>query len=314
VNKKLGKIALIVTLAVASVSALTACSSASTPTGMCGWVVGDGQGGNDANIHKTVYPGQSANVSTNEVAEYVPCGPRNYIITDGSVKDLGDQTTPILAYTKDLTPVKVQVDALWQLNQSKDALSKFAELCNKYACSASDTDASAKYANSATPGWTKMLTENFSPAMTDAMQIAMKQVPDSIWKSQDPDAKKQLNELLSKAFKDSIRVRTGYNVDLFCGSGNSGWANSSKPGDGNYTCTDVRFDVTKVVAANTTTQDNASATNQTQLDTEANQGRYDKSVPLYGDQTHYWLGVQDAASKCPSGATCNIYLGTPPQK
>ena len=119
---------------------------------------------------------------------------------------------------------------------------------------------------------------------------------------------------MSAAFMETIRARTGFNVDLFCGSGNSGWSDPETPGaDGNaFTCTQVRFDNANIKAKDSSVQNNASATSQVKLDTEANQARYDKSVPLYGDQTHYWLGVQDAVSKCPSGSTCNIYLGNPP--
>lgn len=311
-KKFIGKIAIVAAVSAVIGGALVGCTGVATPTGMCGWVVGDGLNGHDAKIHKTVYPDESVSYQADEEAHYVPCGPRNFIITDGSVKGLGDQTTPIEAVTENNTPVLVQVDALWQLNQGKQALAKFAELCNKYACYTKHPTAGSS--NFATKGWNGMLRENFSPAITDAMQIAMQKIPDSIWKTQNVDDKKKLDDLLSAAFMDSIRVRTGYNVDLFCGSGNSGWDNPSKPGTGTFTCTNVRFDVTKVVAKNAETQNNATAQNQTQLDTETNQGRYDKSVPLYGDQTHYWLGVQDSASKCRKGATCNIYLGNPPQQ
>ena len=309
-KKSIGSIAIGLAVAATVAIALTGCSSVSTPTGMCGWVVGNGEAGNDAKIHDTVYPDESVTLNTGEEAHYVPCGPRNFLITDGSVAGLGDQVTPIEAVTSDNTPVLVQVDAFWQLNQGKDGLDKFAELCNKYDCYTSDAVAGSS--NFASDGWNGMLRENFSPAITDAMQTAMKQIPDSIWKTKDAAEEAKLNELLSAAFMESIRVRTGYNVDLFCGSGNSGWSDPEKPGekDNKFTCTNVRFDVTSTEPRDKTTRTNANAQNQLQLDTEANQARYSKSVPLYGDQTHFWLGVQDATSKCPEGSTCNIYLGT----
>ena len=312
-KKSIGKIALVLTAVVTMGAALTGCSSASTPTGMCGWVVGDGLGTNDANIHSTVYPGDSVALSTGEEAHYVPCGPRNFIVTDGSIEGLGDQKTPVEAVTKDKTPVLVQVTAYWQLNQSKEALTQFAELCNKYECYTEDVQAGSS--NFASEGWNGMLRENFGPAIADAMRVSMPEITDAVWKTQDVAEQKKLEALLADAFKESIRIPTGYSSDLFCGAGNSGWDKPDEAGaKGNsFTCSNVRFSVTAVEAASAQTQSNATSTNQTQLDTEANQARYDKSVPLYGDQTHYWLGVQDATGKCPKESTCNIYLGNPPQ-
>jgi hypothetical protein len=292
---------------------MSACSSIATPTGMCGWIVGNGEGDNDARVHEVIWPDDNISYDTStEEARYVPCGPRNFIINDGSVEGLGDQFTPIEAVTADNTPVLVQIDALWQLNQDEDALLKFAELCNKYACYT--TQAVAGSSNFATEGWNGMLRENFSPAITDAVQIAMKEIPDAIWQNQDEELIAQLQEFTSVAFMNEIRERTGYNVDLFCGSGNSGWSDPENAGaDGNtFTCTQVRFDSALVEARDRQTQNNATAQNQLELDTSANQARYDKSFPLYGDQTHFWLGVQDAVAECPSESTCNFYVGNVP--
>jgi len=312
VKTRLGKIAVALAVMVTLGAGLTACTAASTPTGMCGWVVGDGQNNNDAKIHDTVYPGESVTLQAGEESHYVPCGPRNFIITDGSVEGLGDQTTPVEAMTKDLTPVKVQVTAYWELNQSQEALTQFAELCNKYECYSSEAEAGD--VNSATVGWNNMLKENFGPAIEKAMTASMSQITDAIWKTNDAAETEKLEQLLSASFKETIRVPTGYNENLFCGSGNSGWDNSDKPGEaGNdFTCSEVRFSVTST-DKDASAKNGTTTTNQTQLDTEASQARYDKSVPLYGDQTHYWLGVQDATGKCPKESTCNIYLGNPPQ-
>lgn len=311
--RKTMKIVSVGVIVAAAGTMLAACSSLATPTGMCGWVVGNGTSGHDAKIHEIVFPDENVNYdSSEEEVHYVPCGPRNYIITDGSVEGLGDRTTPVEAVTQNGTPVLVQLDALWQLNQDKAALTKFAELCNKYECYT--TNAEAGESNFATDGWNGMLRENFSPAIDSAVKSAAAQIPDAIWEKQDKELMNQLATLVSQAFMDAIQVRTGYNVDLFCGSGNSGWSDPTAAGaDGNtFTCSQVRFDVTAVKARDSQTQNNASASNQVELDTAANQARYDKSVPLYGDQTHFWIGVQDAASKCASGATCNFYLGNIP--
>jgi hypothetical protein len=311
-NKLIAKIVIVVGLTATIGGVLVGCSSISTPTGMCGWVVGDGQGGNDAKIHDTVYPDQSVNVSTNEEAHYIPCGPRNFVVNDGSIKDTGDQTVPIEAMTKEHTPVLIQVSAFWTVNQS--ALTQFSEICNKYSCYANDAEASAQGENSATPGWNKLLKENFGPALAKAVKLDMPEISDDIWKRDDPAEQKKLEDLLSKTFNEAARTYTGYSADLFCGSGNSGWDNPKTPGKGKYSCTNVRFDVTDVAAKNAQTQENATSSNQVKLDTEANQSRYDKSVPLYGGQTNFWLGVQDAAKSCQKGATCNFYMGNTPTK
>jgi len=299
---------------------LTACTTAASPLGMCGWVVGNGSGGNDRNIHETVYEGENPDFSSgSEEVQYVPCGPRNFRVTDGSEVGLdgamvGDVTTPYEVVTADVTPVRVQVDAFWQLNQSEEALSSFKELCNKYTCYTTDTNPGT--VNAATPGWNLMLSENFSPAMKEALKIAMREIPDDIWATQDLALYDQLEAAMSEAFMDTVRAATGYNVDLFCGSGNSGWSDPEKPGtDGNaFTCTNVRFEVRTVEAVSAAVQESASAQSQEQLTIDANTSRYNSSVPLYGNQTNFWLGVQDAVSSCRDGATCNFYLGDLPSQ
>ncbi|MGV9001874.1 MAG: hypothetical protein ACOH18_02870 [Candidatus Saccharimonadaceae bacterium] len=309
---KFGRLAVVITTAALATFGLSACSyGLATPTGMCGWVVGDGQNGHDAKIKSTVWPDQTADFNSDtEERHFVPCGPRNFIITDGG--DTGDYNKPVEALTGDGTPVKVTIDALWQLNQDENTLAKFAELCNKYTCYT--TEAAAGKENNSTAGWNDMLQENTLPAIQGAVKQVMPDYSDDIWKKQDPKMLSDFAAKVSKAFMETIRTRTGYNVDLFCGSGNSAWSDPANPGaKGNtFNCTQVRFDNSSVKAVDSQVQNNASVTNQTKLDTDANQGRFDKSVPLYGDQTHYWLGLQDTAGKCPSGSTCNFYLGNIP--
>lgn len=311
IKSKLRRAIVAAAVVVTAAAGLTACSGLATPTGMCGWVVGDGQNGNDAKIHDTVWPDEKVNYdSGSETTRFVPCGPRNYIIVDGG--ETGDWQRPLEALTSTGTPVKVTIDALWQLNQDKNTLASFAELCNKYECYT--TDATAGDANFATDGWNGMLRENFLPAIQNAVKQVMPQFDDDIWKIQSPETLAEFQSKVSEAFMETIRARTGYNVDLFCGSGNSDWSDPENAGaDGNtFNCTQVRFDSAVVKAVSAETQNSASAGNQVTLDTEANQARYDKSFPLYGDQTNYWLGVQDTVAKCPSGSTCNIYLGSGP--
>lgn len=304
---RIKSLSMIAVLVVIGSFTLSACSAAAAPTGLCGWIVGNGT--YDRKIHKIVYPDSNPDIGSDNEAHYVPCGPRNYRVTDGSKKDLeghaiGDLTSPYVATTKDKTPVLVQVDAFWQLNQSEGAFKKFAELCNKYKCYTTDTDAGE--ANFATKGWNGMLQENFSPSVDDALQDALKEIPDSIWKDNDRALYKQLDKVLADKFMEAVRVTTGYNEDLFCGSGNSGWDNPKE--HDKFTCTNVRFRVTEVTPKDKQTQASANTASQEEVKKDANQSRYNSSVPLYGKQTNYWLGVQDSVKGCPSGATCNFYL------
>lgn len=305
---KLKKLAIVAALVVVAAGTLTACTSAATPSGMCGWIVGDGQNGHDRKTKQIVYENENPDVDANsEEAHYVPCGARNFIITDGSTKDLkgkplGDQTTPDTATTKTNTPVKVQLAAYWELNQSKSALTEFQSVCNKYDCYTKNTNAGSS--NFATTGWNKMLQEDFAPSIQSALDTAMKQMPDEIWENQDPVLYQQLSKLLAADFMEQVRVPTGSNIDLFCGSGNSGWDIAHKK----FTCTNVRFSVTKVESASKSTQTAATAKSQTQINTDANSARYNSKFPLYGPLTNYWLGVQDSVKSCPKGSTCNFYL------
>jgi len=72
-----------------------------------------------------------------------------------------------------------------------------------------------------------------------------------------------------------------------------------------FTCTNVRFTVDNIIKGS------SDATAQTQTPEQANQTRYDQSVPLYGPYTNYFLGNQDIVKNCQSGATCTFYFNAP---
>lgn len=298
-----------------SLLGLTACNGAATPSGMCGWVVGDGKSGHDAKVKKTLYPDEETTVNSDQVAQYVPCGPRNYIVTDGSVngpdgKPIGDRLTPIEAVTSTGVPVLVQLGSYWQLNQQPDALTKFKEFCNKYECYTTTPQAgSSKFASDE---WNGMLAENVGPAIEAATKAAMKDIPDDIWKKKDPVLNKKLATALSTSFAEALRVRTGYNLDVLCGSGNSGWEDPVK--HENFTCTNVRFEITDVKARDDKAQTNANVESQADITKQANQSRFDSTKPIYGDETARWLGLQDTIKSCPQGATCNFYVDSTPTK
>ena len=116
--KKILIAALGVPALVAGTALLGGCSSAATPSSTCGFIVGNGENGSDAKIHRVVYPGQQVNYSTDEKALYFPCNSRNFIVNPPGTKDpsgheLGDRHTAATAKTKDGATVKVWLTAAW---------------------------------------------------------------------------------------------------------------------------------------------------------------------------------------------------------
>jgi hypothetical protein len=322
---------------------LSACSTVATPSAMCGYIVGDGNGGDDAKIHNVVWPNENPSYSqTSEVVKYVPCGPRNYITNDGTVKDgagklVGDRFTPSTARTSTNTQIGVYITADWTLNENKDALLAFAPLCFKYTDCAT-TEAVAGTVNAATEGWNKMLGENFSPALDKAAAQAAAKFDDKIWQTENPDLLDQLGKDMSADFAAKLRAMTGVSQDIFCGSGNSGWDASHKT----YTCTNVRITVDKVYALDPDLQKLANdaqkqqqqalqakqsqadaaelaqekladqaklQAQQNQIAAQQNQARLDAAKKLYGDNAPYWLALQDTLKNCTAPAVCVVNIG-----
>ncbi len=290
---------------------LTACISAASSTASCAFVVGSGYNGNDSKLHKVIFPGQQVIVGTDEVVSYFPCNSRNYIINDGSVKDLkgkpvGDRAQLIEATTSTGVPIKIAARALWTLNQSEDAMEAFYQVCFKYKC-ASEKDQSGDQ-NFSTDGWNGMLAENMGPAMETAAKYAAFEVDDSIWNVQDPKQIEDLQDKMSAIFDDVMRANLGYPVDLFCGSGNSAWSDPEHPGEGDFVCTPVRIIVDSVQRGDI--QNGESTMGLIEL----NKQRLQNAVAIYGsvENAAFWLALQDSIEKCKgSGATCVFNIGFP---
>jgi hypothetical protein len=294
-------------LAIAGVigASLAACG-VSTPPGMCGWIVGNGVDGHDANIHSTIWPGmKSPDVGDGEEARFIPCGPRNVIINDGQNKDasgtkVGDRDSLTKAYTSTGVETAVASSSYWTPNQSE--LDAFYELCLKYECYTTDTKAGQ--ANFSTKGWNGMLAENFLPAIDRSIQQAMLTMDDSVWRTHDANLKAELGKLASSYFAAEVRKTTGVNGDLFCGSGNSKFA---KPDEHKgWNCTEVRIVIDDITAtsksAQNITQRQSELTQQKLIDAQ----RRAQAEALYGDQASFWLGLQDTCAKVPS---CVISTG-----
>jgi hypothetical protein len=304
--KKKRKFLLVLPLA-AVVLMVAGCGKVSPPSAMVAFVVGDGSNGHDNRVHNIVYPNQKVSYDdSSEIIRYVPSNSRNYIINDGSKRDannhkVGDVHQPMLGYTSTGTPVLGQARAFWTLNESKPALMKFWDLCFKYTCASSKAEGGN--ANFATPGWNGMLGENFEPSMEAAFRAALSSMSDEIWQKHTQALYDDLATKMSENFAAEVQKTTGYNVDLFCGSGNSGWTDQHFK---NYNCTKVRFIVDdiqlKPIPANST----GSNVNNTKL----NEQRLNAAKALYGDSAGYWLGLQDTIGQCKqTKVACVINVG-----
>jgi hypothetical protein len=312
--KFLRRITLVV-LAFTGLVALSACNeNQATTTDKCGFVKGNGDSGHNARIHKVIYPGATFHVGQYEEFKRFPCNSRNYIINPPGEKNanndpVGDRHVPVIAYTNKRTKVITWLTAYWTVNQTRSVLqNEFAPLCLKYSCWSGKSGSGD--ANFATPGWNGMLAENFGPSIDQTMLEVMHQFDDSVWRDHNPEQKKQLEEKLSEAFAANVRATTGYTDDLFCGSGNSGWKDPSKPGQGDFKCTNVRFEIKDIEPADSTLQQQTTKVNAKQAQVQANKDELDIAKAKYGDQAGYWLGVQDTASACRVGSTCVINVSS----
>lgn len=285
---------------------LSACGI-SPQTATCAYIIGAGNSGYDAKVHRIVYPGQTVPESlTGEVVRYIPCNSRNYIINDGTVKvgesTVGDRGTLTLATTKTGVQITIKSTALWTLNQSDQALRDFYTVCFKYSCF--DDNDQGGTANFSTPGWNGMLSENFGPSVDVAAGVAAFVVEDAVWQTHDPKEYQALADKMSAAFNDAVRARFGFQENLFCGSGNSGWPDPNKPGEGEFYCSPVRFIVEDVQVFKQAGDSGTAAQGQLNAITLAN------AKAKYGDAAGFWLGLIDSIEACKgSGATCIFNVG-----
>lgn len=304
--------AILAVIALASSACGLDTTTSHNTSAFCAFVIGDGSDGHDSKVHKVVYPNQNVDYNDgSEKVRYVPCGPRNFIVNDGSVKNangdqIGDRLTPSLVYTRDGTPITVQWSAFWTLNQDTEAMKNYWTLCQKYQC-ASDSPSGGE-ANFSTEGWNGLLGENFGTSSDNALLAAAATIDDSVWQKHDSALYEELGKQMADAFNDKVRARTGYNLDLFCGSGNSGWGDEDK--HENFSCTNVRFVIDKVDVADPALVEAVTKAIQAQQDQAVNAQRLTAAQAIYGDQAAYWLGLQDTLEKCKAQSTsCILNLG-----
>jgi len=325
-------------IAAVAAASLTACDStyaAATAT-QCAAIVGVGGADHDnkvvdRNIHKILFPGQTVQLADSEgtpteVAQYFACGPRNYKINDGSIKDanghaVGDRDKPTVVWTKaaDGKPsiqLNIWSTTYWTPNQGH--LFEFYALCAKYPCYTEDAGKAAQ-ANYSEPGWNGMLGENFGGTIdtgaTFIVNGSTKELPQGFTSDlvQNTNDWVKLGDAMSADFMTRIHSVTGISgVDLFCGSGNGGgWKDPAKPGQGEFTCLNVHTVIDKVEETDVNLRNARSASSANALQQQVNEQRVAQAKTLYGENWGYFLGVQDTIDKCKQGGqqVCVINFG-----
>ncbi len=237
---------------------------AAPQTGNCGIVVGTGVNGADGAAHKVVYSGQVYKLTKEENVVYLPCNSRNYVVLPENTRRAdkygnvqGDYFVPMKGVTKNGTKINVFLKSNWTLNQNPSVLKDlFYPFCQKYnselpedeglrGCYITANEDGSDPART-NGGWTKLLKENFPDALSRTVSQSTPKFSDSIIGASADWSKYE--EELSVNFSKNMSRQTGFSEDIFCGSGDSTsrWDDPAKPGEGQYTCGKVRFDIVKV--------------------------------------------------------------------
>lgn len=276
-------------LSIGAVSALAllgvaACDSnparASTPEGMCAYLVGNGnQNGGNRTVNKVVWPTQNFDYSGDyDMARYFPCGPRNYNVSpDSPDKDAGGQIL-LQSRTANNTPVYVDLIVWWMPNLKETALRQFITLCQKYECS-NDNPSPDSNGNFANTGWNGMLRENFHVALEQLVKRNTNLVSDDVWLKEDMGLRDQLAAAIAAGWNAEFAKVSGATEDLICGSTNSDTPN-------NFDCQQVRVQVSRVYPVSQQLADSNSAAiaaqRQTEIAAQQAQARIAATDALYG--------------------------------
>lgn len=293
------RFALLTLLALLAGLVLSGCSTARAYSSQCAFIIGDGVG-DDRSVKRIVYPGTRFTVG-DDIVRYVPCNSRNFIIAER--EENRDRTLLVEAKTKangnvQPTRVRVALSSFFALNQKESALKEFVTFCEKYSCYSGE-DKVGGDANYASKGWNDMLGENYSPAIDRAVATAMEQFLPNIWEERAEWSK--VGEAISAVFLAEVQKATGSKEPFFCASGSD-----TRKGE----CAPPRFVIDNIVPTDTRLiqqqQDLAASKSQT----DVNKARRTEAEKLYGSQTDYWVGLQDALQKCKeTGQQCTVVIG-----
>jgi hypothetical protein len=311
-KRRLVRVTGLIVGALALAGTLTSCS-ADTYASQCAYVIGNGAGDNHE-LKDIIYPNTKVTTGDDDV-KLVPCNARNFIVTDKA--DVGDRHDPAVGKTKagedgfPATSMNVYISGFWSLNQSKEALTAFLPVCEKYNCFQGVDD--ADNANFSSTGWTGMLNENFSFALDKSVARAMLDFEPGIW--QDQSQWPTLADTVSKYFAEEVRNRLGAKVDFFCGNAGAG-----EGGSQGGTCSPVRFSVDKVTPSDSAVVDVYNRTIVAQSEATAaradevsNTAQLAAARARYGSMAEYYLGELDVIKACSDAkATCVVGTGGAP--
>lgn len=283
---------------------LTGCFYSGVSEASCAYIVGDGYP--DSDVDKVYYPGQEIpDPGTNHVIRYVPCGDRNYLITDGSKVSngipVGDEIQLLQGKTSTGTDILIAVSSYFQLNQNEEAMKAFYKYQYKFGA-ASDRDVAGGAVNNSTEEWLDMLGETYGPAMARSAREGVFLTTDAIWQTGDTKQIEILQQYMVDTIKDKLRAPTGYNnMDFFCGANASGWPDPKNPGEGEFYCAPIEIVVDYVIK--NPDQSNAS----TEGSSEQGKQRLQVARELYGDRAECVLALIDIVAECNKGTSkCNL--------
>jgi len=308
---------LLATALLVGVAGLSACSVSDTaPTSaQCGFIVGDGDDGRDAKVHKVVYPNQKVDLAgpsdDEEVFLPIPCNSRNWITNPEGSKDangdpIGDYHVAMRGVTSTGTKGDVWLSMFWTPNQTESVMrNQFFPFCEKYDCFSNDD----QKVNNSSAGWNDMLGENVPGAVNATVRDVMSAYTDDVWTK---DAGwSEIADKISAGFNAEFSKATGFGDNLFCGSGDvSGWSDPGKPGEGEFECGNVRFRIDGIENADDKQQQLSDAQSKKDLQKQANADRFEVAQELYGPNTGAVLGNLDLIAACKaSGGTCVVTIG-----
>lgn len=297
------KISLIIMGALLMLAGLTACSTANAYPSQCAYIIGNG-GGDNHQIKEIIRPGGRVENLGDDIAEFVPCNARNFLITDA--EDTGDRKAPALGRTKATAtepalPVKAYLRSYFTLNQSDRALRAFLPFCEKYGCYETDGDKVTGGSNYSTEGWNGMLRENYALVIDKTFRDAVSNFGPDIWQTQAEWPK--IAEMMSANFAKEMKKATGSSEDFFCGTWN-------KDQDNVENCTPVRFEIDVIRPEDPAVESVQQQTALAQQQKALNDAKAQATKSRYGPLSDYYNGLQDTIAACQAaGQSCTIIVG-----
>lgn len=300
-------------LAIGAAAVLTACTSAKSYPNQCTLVVGNGVGDNHQ-VKKIAYPGESVKLDGDEKQWFVYCNERNYIV--GTDKDHSDRQTPAIAYTQAAAAtatapaqprmqIKVYLSAYWGLNQKYDVMAKqFTPFCAKYTCydtSANQDQSSNSHSSNA--GWNAMLGENFSPAIDRAVADVAQTFSPDLWSDRAKWA--QFADKLGPAFMKEVQQAwsaSAPGANFFCGD-----IEASRTGE----CSPVRFVIDSIAPTDARVQQISSDELVLEQQSALTAEQIAQAKLKYGAYWQYFLGLKDTIAGCADVKSCTVVIGNP---